>query len=688
MVLDNLGELPEDPHRFPASFDANHFNQLILVGQGDADILLLGWESRGRRQPEFLKISLGESSKTKEGSGTEEVSLDLSAESFWTGQLEALFLGAAGGEFSVHRVEVRADGSKTRRISLDGVSMPTLPGSRRLEFQIPRHTDGVFETSLGLLPTYERKRGPSRFRATLHSSQKDGGQKDGGQKHGSQKEDVWVDEVVPLNQASRDPRWLSIRKNVSAPDGGTLVLQVAGIDEEVGEGDSPRGGGTTWGNPRLVPHRPVPGPDVILVVIDTLRADRLGSYGNPDGLTPHLDRAVQHSLLLTDLHAPAPWTLPSIASILTGLNPSVHGAGQGDSRHIPANLSRDFLTLPEILADAGFYTLGFYNNQFLTPPFGLDQGFDHYEYVFAPDDEIVERALKKLEEAQEQRVFLFLHLFGPHAPYEPPEEACQRVSARLQPEQIANWGCDGERFPDLPPKAKWSWLEALYDGEVAHTDSVVGHFLRELHRLRGHRERVLVVTSDHGEDFFERQDQLATRGYQIDSDHGHHFYRELEQVPGLIQLPGQEPGTIDAPTTLTDLFATILDAVNLELPPQQGQSLLSDRFSSGRLQRRVLTSGPLRYGPARQAIERAHWKLVHRRRTDLELYHLASDPREVENQSLRQPEIVEALLNLEEEEMANARALRQQLLGTGRVKAVGYLRWRQIKKLRSLGYLQ
>jgi arylsulfatase A-like enzyme/Flp pilus assembly protein TadD len=287
---------------------------------------------------------------------------------------------------------------------------------------------------------------------------------------------------------------------------------------------------------------------VVLVSIDTLRADALGSYGNPRDTTPALDAIARDGTRATECIAPSPITLPSHATLLTGLHPLTHGVlanGYGA-------LAADVETLAERLQHAGWSTGAVVASGILRARYGLAQGFDRYRddlFATAPGvtsgrgiaearaDVVTDAALAWLtERAEEERVFLFLHLIDPHAPYDAP-------------------GAFGERFRDEP-----------YLGEVAFADAQVGRLVDALDQRGWLDETLLVVTSDHGE-------HLGAHGLPT---HGFYLYDEVLRIPLLLRGPGiAAGGVIDAPTTLADIVPTVLEATGLAADGElQGRSLL------------------------------------------------------------------------------------------------------------------
>ena len=229
-------------------------------------------------------------------------------------------------------------------------------------------------------------------------------------------------------------------------------------------------------------------PDIVIITVDTLRADRLGCYGFAPARTPYIDRLASEGVLVEHAIAPTPITLPSHASIFTGLYPPAHGVRDNGRYRLPD----DVTTLAERLKADGYLTQAFVSSMVLHRRFNLNQGFDGY------DDEIRSEGDAKMFHFQERsgartmdRVthwletgpgsspgtpfFLWIHLFDPHQPYEPPEE-------------------DAKRAP------------TLYDGEIASVDRQIGRFVDALKKRGSFDDTVLVFTSDHGESLGEHRE--------------------------------------------------------------------------------------------------------------------------------------------------------------------------------------
>ncbi len=297
-------------------------------------------------------------------------------------------------------------------------------------------------------------------------------------------------------------------------------------------------------------------PDVVLVIIDTLRGDRVSYTGYERPTTPRLDAFAGRHTWYARAFSASCWTLPSTASILTGVLPPRHGAiRQGD--HF-GRLREDVETLAERFRARGYRTGAFVNNAFLAPEFHLQRGFDVYDYegaglvdhrTFA---QTVDKALGWLE-ASDQPAFLLVHAMEPHADYQPSPENLGRFSGSLPHTMKAPLGgptitrmINGELVPGPEDQA---WISALYDEEVRTVDDALGTLLDALARRPGHDRMRLAITSDHGEEFWDYG------GYE----HGHNLLSPSLHVPLVLQGPGLPAGRVDAPVTTVDVYDFLLD---------------------------------------------------------------------------------------------------------------------------------
>ncbi len=311
--------------------------------------------------------------------------------------------------------------------------------------------------------------------------------------------------------------------------------------------------------PTATKSSPAKRPNVLLYLIDTLRADRVGAYGSTRGLTPRIDALARQGIVFERTTAASSWTRPATATILTGLPPSVHGANRLD-RRLPSAVA----TLAEVLRDAGYRTAGFSANAHVTAASGFAQGFDHFEFLdeLTRGDALGRRALAWLEESVSDGgpapFFLYVHAIDPHAPYEPPEDLRRRFAPSIpsgsgslaKVEEI--YRALDRRRPEA--RALMSRMAPLYDAEIAGIDRSFGALLDELDRRGRIGDTLIVVISDHGEEF----------GEHGGLGHGRTLYREVLDVPWIIRLPGATKGRrIATPAAHLDVMPTILAALGL-----------------------------------------------------------------------------------------------------------------------------
>jgi len=353
-----------------------------------------------------------------------------------------------------------------------------------------------------------------------------------------------------------------------------------------------------------VPVRPgcLSGWNVLLVTLDTVRADRLGCYGGTEVSTPVLDKLAAQGVRCRHAIAPAPLTLPSHASLLTGLDPDRHGARCNGIFRVDEKI----VTLAERLGPSGYRTGAVISAYVLDRQFGLSQGFEDYaddltegwqatNFGFRERraSQTNEHASRWLRRHATERFFLWVHYFDPHAPYDPPEPY-------------------RGRFADRP-----------YDGEVAYVDEQLGRLLKVLDETGARARTLTVVVGDHGESLGEHGELT----------HGIMIYDATQRVPMILNAPGVLPAgqVIDRQVGLVDVVPTVLDLLGKEVPSGlDGVSLLRPEASSPRALY-IESLGPkFQYGWA---------PLVGLRTDDIkfilaprcELYDLSADPKELRN---------------------------------------------------------
>src|SRR6185295_1602057 len=665
-VLDASGDLSK-PITLGLSSEAAEVGGIELRIAGPSRQAALNWRRAGEHgflPGRRLLITLDPSG------APHTYQVHLAREEQWIGRIAALRIASTSGPARLLGVTLHKPRSALRPLDLRGVSLPSLVRDGR--FEIPLTGDlprpARLEVSLGILPEFQREGAKGCFSIATIGPGGDGARR------------PLYDQCIPSG-GPEIAGWVPVRLDLDLPAEGRLVF-----DAHVEVGGTRLEAGALWGQPILFARRAAPGKNLVLVVVDTLRTDALGAYGNRQGLTPNLDALARRSVRLAQLHAPAPWTLPSMASLMTGLQPQTHGAGRRLGEEAPTGFADGLHTLAWTLASQGFYTSGIYKNIYLNPEFGLSQGFDLYaSHETMPGEAgasreanagfLVDRAIEELARIEDRRFFLYLHLFDPHNPYEAPREWCDRVARRLEPGYRGPLGCRVDRRPEgpLPAPSDFAWIRALYDAEVAYTDHELGRFFAALHDRGLDRNTVLAFASDHGEEFYDRLDQERRLGYEPNSDHGHTHYEELLHVPGMIAAPGLGAGVVADPVQTVDLFPTLLSLAGVQPPPSEGQNLSAALAGAGsgsaeapRPTPAALISGLILHGLPRQAIRRAQWKLIQPRRKTLpiELYDLSADPGETRDLSAARPDVVQGLRSLLAAQLDARRKLRLQILAS------------------------
>jgi arylsulfatase A-like enzyme/Flp pilus assembly protein TadD len=357
------------------------------------------------------------------------------------------------------------------------------------------------------------------------------------------------------------------------------------------------------------PSRRTPPPDVYLITIDTLRADHVGCYGYKQGETPALDALAADGVRFTQAFTHSPITNTSHITILTGLLPSVHGVTD-----FGVPLSPQHVTAAELLKKRGYQTAAFIgavilDSKTLAP--GLDRGFDFYDNFPAKTEtkqrwgrverrgmEVVSHAESWFEKHRTGPHFVWVHLYDPHDPYEPP-----------------------------PPFSE-KYKDHLYDGEIAYADSAVAHWIAFLKKAGVYDNAIVVVTGDHGEGLGEHGEKT----------HGLFLYDSTLHVPLILKISGaaHHGVVIDSQVRTTDILPTILSATGVVAPAElNGESLLPliEQAKTAQSPNRALfgeTNYPLRWGWASlRALRADNTKLIEAPRP--ELFDLQADPKELKN---------------------------------------------------------
>jgi len=287
--------------------------------------------------------------------------------------------------------------------------------------------------------------------------------------------------------------------------------------------------------------------NVLVITVDTIRADHIGAYGYSDVETPAMDTLAREGVLFTRAYSPTPLTLPAHTSIFSGTYPLYHGVRDNGGYIVPDELT----TMAEIFEEQGYDTAAFIAAYVLDSRWGLNQGFDTYFDDFdlsdqrfismgavqRPANEVIDETVAWLNEARQGPFFLWVHLYDPHAPYDPPEPYMSRYAG------------------------------ARYDGEIAFTDSQIDRLLATLEARGLGDNTFIVLAGDHGE-------SLGEHG---EVQHGFFIYEAATRVPLILRVPIEGFGGIERSevVSLVDIMPTVLEMCGLEIPDHvQGASLV------------------------------------------------------------------------------------------------------------------
>ena len=423
-------------------------------------------------------------------------------------------------------------------------------------------------------------------------------------------------------------------------------------------------------------------PLVVLITLDTTRADHLGCYGYSKPTSPLLDSFADESLVYENAIAPGTWTLPSHASLFTGKFIASHGMRQDSQGSLP--LSEGFpgpveahnkfrvrplpdgeLTLAALLSAAGFQTGAVVSGPWMKRVFGLDRGFEYYDDTGMYDLDgrtarrVTDGAMRWLRKPTDRPRFLFLNYFDPHTPYDPP----MQIARRFLP---------AGKLPELGRELTLEEKAGMYDAEIAYMDGHVGRLFDYLRRAGLYDRALIVVTADHGE-------LLGEHGTEF---HGHIPYQEVVHIPMIVKSPADHSATgrNGEWIQLTDVLPLIFDKLELtqpdgiqgSAPPDVGHPIVMESYTSP--ERPYFSGGWL--GMIDNGM-----KILWNDRGDHKLFDLTADPHENTNLVASRPELSKELSDSVQNYLASLPA----------PKAAGpsyETDAEMLKNLKSLGYLK
>lgn len=409
---------------------------------------------------------------------------------------------------------------------------------------------------------------------------------------------------------------------------------------------------------------------VILISIDTLRRDHVGAYGYPRPTTPRLDGLARGGLLCEDAVSTSSWTLPAHLSMLTSADPGAHGGT--DMKH---GYNRRPASLAATLQGAGYATQAVTSHLYVSSVYGLDAGFDHMDFhQDRKAKDVVDRAIDILDRVGDRPFFLFLHFYDPHWHYDPPEATLRLFETGYSGKLTGNWKDFSTRDRSQISPADLEHLLALYDGEIRYTDDEVGRLLDHMKTRGLDRGTLMVVTSDHGEEFLEHGSW----------EHQKTLYEEVIRIPMVVHGPGIAPRREAQQVSLLDVAPTVLAWAGVADPGRpSGKSLLTspgEREAYGETDHTADGTRKLflRGGGGR-------WKTIlslargEPKVTAEEWYDLASDPGESKNAPPRES-VAEGI---RERAVGRWKAAR----GAGEGAPAVQLTPEQAERLKALGYV-
>ena len=445
-----------------------------------------------------------------------------------------------------------------------------------------------------------------------------------------------------------------------------------------------------------------PRPNLVLITLESLRTDHVGAYGghsrgHPElPITPHLDAFAAGAIRFDDAHAVSSWTLTSHASLFTGLYPSAHRAV-----HPLDRLSDSYPTLAEMLAAAGYQTAGVVSGPYLRRAHNLSQGFELWEDGIASltsrlahadvTSPAMEKALHRFIETQRDPArpfFLFAYFWDPHYDYlPPPPYDSQFVGPDAQRIDLSRYETNPAIEPGMAP-AQLAYVLSQYAGEIRWTDEHLGRFFDLLKRNGLWENTAILITADHGEEFFEHGEK----------GHKHNLFAETVHVPLLLKLPGSAVGRVDRRlVSHVDVLPTLLELAGLTAEfPHQGRSLLEasppapraiffDLLSTWYYRRPEGSTFDVseRWHGVREGAQKLVWRDGERSVPVRGLFDVAHDPAERDDVSSANATRVQELEALYEAQRRDSEAIAAKHSPGGTAE----LSPRELESLRALGYI-
>jgi arylsulfatase A-like enzyme len=482
---------------------------------------------------------------------------------------------------------------------------------------------------------------------------------------------------------------------------GTLeieyALQPIGIKARIGtfisalKGAPPYYKDFVFVTPTVLPDRNPDEYNVLVISFDTLRPDRLGCFGYARETSPNIDAFANENVLLPNAFSSSPWTLPAHHSLFSGLYPSAHLRNLGDVRKYASYAEK---VLAEILHEAGYYTIGITGGLHLTSANGFARGFDRYmEFDYraeGSDKKIFSHAVEWLGENHDTKFFMFLHTYACHSPY------------------TETYFVEKENVKGVLEQRK-----ALYDGDIRYADALFGSLIDKLAGLNLLSKTLVVVVSDHGEDFHDHVTGDDVIPPQIQSspheapkiDHGHSVYDEVIRILTIFHVPDVqvEKRIIQNPIRIIDVMPTILAYLGIRSATETQGTSLFELLKTGERPHDppVISEFTLR-GPERKSVRTKGFKYIYipdmEERKDgvtfknirkHELFNLENDPAERDNLYDQTTTVAEDYQTILEETLEESAAIYNRLEESSQSAVTESIEYPRdvLESLKAIGYI-
>lgn len=561
-----------------------------------------------------------------------------------------------------------------KKIALNDLSMNVLmaPPKSQFEFKLSIPPESFLELGTGIF-SYDKIEHPQRVKFKIIAEE-------------GNAQKILLEKVFQLKQESQRDQ-LAFEK-IDLASLAKKNVKLIFLTEKV-EDSSENNVFSFWSNP--IVYQPSPEKlKVILISLDTLRADHLGCYGYQRETSPNIDELVEDSVLFENVYAQSPWTLPSHLSMLFSLNSASHQVYYNNQK-----IDDSLPSITSFLRKHGFMTYGFTGGGYVSRIFGFSKGFDWYDEHFGKSlavlgtdeaERLFAHTSDWLKENKDKPFFLFLHTFQIHGPYECPSpwnEAFLDEEKKWKKFNLVKFFRERGRDHTFTPQ-EIDNIMSLYDGEIRYTDEeLIKPLITLLKELGIYDNTLLIITSDHGEEFYDHKGWL----------HSSTLYNELIHVPLVMKFPNSEfKGTkVKAKSRLIDIMPTVLETASVKYNKKHldGKSLM-DLIEGRELEDRTFISD-LAYKnvydttPAMIATNENNLKIILSKSKesvkDIEIYDLQRDPKEKTNIIGKQRKLGQKLIDILNEyyrEKQKVQRKKEQLQLDEKLK----------EKLRALGYLQ